>query len=171
MAGQIKAGKGNLIAAAGEYAVMAELLKRGVVAALTPRNAPSFDILATQDHRTVRLRVKTKSAASADGWHYLVKKDGTLFRDFDANGVDDFTVLVDMGAPGQPNDYFVVPTALVERILEEDFIRWRDTPGKNGQPHDPTNRLRLLHRSRHRDRLAPYREAWDRLWRDHRVHA
>jgi hypothetical protein len=48
MKGRIKAGEGVLIGNAGEYYVVAELLKRGIIAALAPRNAPSFDILATK---------------------------------------------------------------------------------------------------------------------------
>ena len=48
MKGQVKAGKGTLVGNAGEYYVMAELLKRGIIAALAPRNSPSFDILAAK---------------------------------------------------------------------------------------------------------------------------
>ncbi|MFP4642305.1 MAG: hypothetical protein ACLFPU_09060 [Dehalococcoidia bacterium] len=36
MTGRIKAGKGSLIGDAGEYYVMAELLKQGIIAALAP---------------------------------------------------------------------------------------------------------------------------------------
>jgi len=61
MSGKIKAGEGGLIGNAGEFYVMAELLKRGVIAGLTPRNARAFDILATKDNKTVKIRVKTKS--------------------------------------------------------------------------------------------------------------
>ena len=51
MAGRIKSGEGTLIGNAGEFYVAAELLKRGVIAALAPRNAPTFDILATKGGR------------------------------------------------------------------------------------------------------------------------
>ncbi|MDX1411893.1 MAG: hypothetical protein R3351_07020, partial [Nitrospirales bacterium] len=61
MTGKIKAGFGALIGNAGEHYVMAELLKRGYIAALAPRNAPGFDILATNGDKTVKIRVKTKS--------------------------------------------------------------------------------------------------------------
>jgi hypothetical protein len=54
------AGEGALIGGAGEFYVMAELLKRGVIAGLTPRNDRSFDILATKFNRTIKVRVKTK---------------------------------------------------------------------------------------------------------------
>lgn len=75
MNGKIKAGLGALIGNAGEYYVMAELLKRDIIAALAPRNAPGFDILATKGVKTVRIRVKTKSE-NYDIWQYSAKKDG-----------------------------------------------------------------------------------------------
>ena len=53
MAGRIKSGEGTLIGNAGEFYVAAELLKRGVIAALAPRNAPTFDILATKGKKMV----------------------------------------------------------------------------------------------------------------------
>jgi len=55
MSGKIKKGLGTLIGNAGEYYVMAELLKRDVIAALAPRNAPGFDILATKGSRIINL--------------------------------------------------------------------------------------------------------------------
>ncbi len=92
-AGRIKSGEGTLIGNAGEFYVAAELLKRGVIAALAPRNAPAFDILAAKGRKTVRVRVKTKSAEYTD-WQWIVKKDGSIFRDLGQE--DDFTVLVDL---------------------------------------------------------------------------
>ncbi len=50
--GKIKAGLGSLIGNTGEHYVIAELLKRGIIAAQTPRNAIAFDILATNGGRT-----------------------------------------------------------------------------------------------------------------------
>jgi hypothetical protein len=42
--GKIKSGEGTLISNAGEYYVVAELLRRGIIASLAPRNAPAFDV-------------------------------------------------------------------------------------------------------------------------------
>ncbi len=79
--GEIKRGFGTLIGNAGEYYVVAELLKRNVIAALAPRNAPGFDILATRKSKTTKIRVKTKSEGY-DMWQYSAKKDGkTIFRE------------------------------------------------------------------------------------------
>lgn len=61
MPGRIKKGEGTLIGNAGEYFVVAELLKRGVIAALAPRNTPGFDLLAARKDSTVKVRVKTKT--------------------------------------------------------------------------------------------------------------
>jgi len=78
MPGQVKSGRGTLVGNAGEYFVVAELLKRGKVASLAPRNTPAFDILATDGSRTVRIRVKTKSEEYTD-WQWMAKKDGSIF--------------------------------------------------------------------------------------------
>jgi len=50
-----------LIGNAGEFYVMAELLKRGCIAGLTPRNARAFDILASKKDKNLSIMVKTKS--------------------------------------------------------------------------------------------------------------
>jgi hypothetical protein len=54
--GDIKAGKGSIVGSAGEYFVMAELLKRGWLAGLTPRGAPDFDIVATKEDKTIHVQ-------------------------------------------------------------------------------------------------------------------
>ncbi len=102
--GRIKAGEGTLIGNAGEYYVVAELLKRGVVAALAPRNAPGFDILATLDGQTVKIRVKTKSQAYGI-WQWSAKKDGTIFRYL--SKTSDFTVLVNLTRKTKDLEFFI----------------------------------------------------------------
>lgn len=160
MPGDIKAGLGTLIGNAGEYGVMSELLKRHVIAALAPRNAPSFDILATKDSKVVRIRVKTKTGAK-NPWQFMAKRDGTIFRDLEAR--DDFIVLVALGKGAEPNRYFVLPTPTVDEWLKTGFQKWVDTPGKGGRPHNPGNRKRHLGEEP-KDRLREYENAWDRLW-------
>ena len=77
--GKIKEGKGTLIGNAGEYLVVGELLKRGVIAAPAPRNNPGFDVLATNGINSLNIRVKTKTEASGS-WVWICKKDGTIFK-------------------------------------------------------------------------------------------
>ena len=161
MPGRIKSGEGTLIGNAGEFYVAAELLKRGVVAALAPRNAPAFDILATKGTKTVRVRVKTKSAEYTD-WQWAIKKDGTIFRDLGQKG--DFTVLVNLTRETKDLIYFVVPTRLINEWLEDDFDSWVRTPGKNGRAHDPTNKKRHLNYPKSADKLASYLYHWECMW-------
>lgn len=161
MAGRIKSGEGTLIGNAGEFYVAAELLKRGVIAALAPRNAPAFDILATRGLKTVRVRVKTKSAEYTD-WQWVVKKDGAIFRDLASK--NDFTVLVDLTRETKDLSFFVVPTSVLNRWLVADFEQWVSTPGKNGRPHDPSNKKRHLNQPRFAERLATYLHNWESLW-------
>ena len=53
----------NLVGVTGEFFVAAELGKRGILALLTPKNNPLFDIVAvTPDaSRTISIQVKTMS--------------------------------------------------------------------------------------------------------------
>lgn len=136
--GQIKAGKSAIIGNAGEYFVVGEMLRRGLVAALAPRNAPNFDVIVTEGTRAVGLRVKTKTAA-AKFWRWNVKKDGSIFGDIRE---DDVTVLVDLNDGDSAVDYFIVPTRLLNEKLHTLFDSWVQQPGKNGQPHSPANKIR-----------------------------
>ena len=162
MRGRVKAGEGSLVGNAGEFYVVAELLKRGVVAALAPRNAPSFDILATKGNQTVRIRVKTKSQEYTD-WQWMAKKDGSIFRDLSKDG--DFTILVDLAMEAKDLKFYILQTTQVDSWLEEDHKKWLKTPGKKGRPHDPTNKKRNLNQDRYGKELSPYLNAWERLWR------
>jgi hypothetical protein len=158
--GEIKAGRGTLIGNAGEYGVMAELLKRDWIAALAPRNARDFDIMATNGELDVHIRVKTKSA-HYDGFHWAAKKDGTIIKGL---GKRDYTVLVDLHPGNERNDYYIVPTPELAKLLKDDFDLCVATPGKKGQPHDPHNRVIILSLGKHSERLESYKEAWDSLW-------
>lgn len=159
--GHIKAGKGNLVGNAGEYYVMAEPLKRGWVAALAPRNAPGFDILVTDGGQTAKIRVKTKSQGYAD-WQWVTRKDGALFRDLAETA--DFTVLVNLAERTAELQYFVVPTQHLYALTCAEHDKWLATPGRNGRPHNSTNRNRHVNEVRDREFLAPFEDAWDGLW-------
>jgi hypothetical protein len=161
MKGQVKAGKGTLVGNAGEYYVMAELLKRGIIAALAPRNSPAFDILATKEDKTVRIRVKTKSE-EYNSWQWMAKLDGAMFRDLHEK--DDFTVLVNLTTETVNLDFFILPTNLLNEWLTEEFKQWVETPGVKGRPHDPNNRFRAFGYSDHSSLLSAYKNKWEILW-------
>ncbi|MEX2161826.1 MAG: hypothetical protein WD751_07925 [Anaerolineales bacterium] len=159
--GRIKSGEGTLIGNAGEYFVTAELLKRGIIAALAPRNAPAFDILATNRSKTVRIRVKTKSSNYSD-WQWVIKKDGTIFRFLQQT--EDFTILVNLSPETRDMEYFVLPTPILDQWLSDDFDNWLATPGRNGRPHAADNKKRHLSYPVHAVSLAVYKDKWQTLW-------
>lgn len=162
MKGRIKAGEGSLIGNAGEHYVVGELLKRGVIAALAPRNTPAFDILAAKGNRTIRVRVKTKSDEYLD-WQWVVKKDGSIFRSLSDQG--DFTVLVNLAMDNEDLRFYIVPTVVVEGWLKADFEKWLRTPGKLGRPHDASNLKRNLNEKTWLEELLIYLNKWDILWK------
>jgi hypothetical protein len=161
MAGKINAGLGTLIGNAGEYYVVAELLKRGIIAALAPRNSPDFDILATKGTQAVRIRVKTKSE-EYDIWQWSAKKDGVIFRGI--SQLNEYSVWVNLTADHHLMDYFILPTSLLDTWLDKDFQTWLKTFGKKGQPHDPSNPKRNLPYPEYREKLEPYRNNWSTFW-------
>ncbi len=140
MPGRIKAGEGSLIGNAGEYLVVGELLRMGFLAALTPRGAAGFDVIATCGARAVNIRVKTKTS-DAKGWRWNAKKDGSIFSNVTEN---DFVVLVDLNDGTSPVEYYSLPTQIVEEKVKQIFDLWVKTPGRNGRPHNPQNKVRFL---------------------------
>ncbi|MBK8253549.1 MAG: hypothetical protein IPK82_12885 [Polyangiaceae bacterium] len=164
MPGKIKSGLGALIGNAGEYYVVAELLKREVVAALAPRNAPGFDVLATKGGRTARIRVKTKSAEQKI-WQWNARKDGLIFRELSPTHDDDFTVLVTLAEKRDEMSFYVVPTIVLESWLDEDFTTWLSTPGKRKPRDAKNNKKRHLSFPRWAAALEQYREAWGLPWK------
>ena len=159
--GKVKAGLGGLVGNAGEFYVVAELLKRGVVAALAPRNARAFDVLATRGNHAVRIRVKTKSG-QYDPWQWVAKKTGDIFLELSKES--DFTVLVNLTADRKDMRFYVAPTQKIHDWLCEEFTSWCRTPGRGGRPHDSTTRQRHLSFKKFEAHLEQYKEKWDILW-------
>jgi len=160
--GKIKEGLGTLIGNAGEHLVMAELLKRGIIAALAPRNSPAFDILATNHKKTVNIRVKTKSG-EIDAWQWSIKKNGKVFNYLKKE--DDFSVLVDLTSDIKDTDFFIIPTYEIDKWMTDDFNNWVHTPGKKGQQRNPDNKKRTLLASKISAQLGGYKNNWDILWK------
>ncbi len=146
--GDIKAGKSTLIGAAGEYFVMAELLRQGWIAGLTPRGTPDFDIVATKDGLAIHVRVKTKTADSKL-FRWNLRQDGRVFRA--PIGQDDFCVLVDIG--GVAPEYYAIPTALVEDKLQEIRRNWL----AEKSTRSPNNRVIAFEFGRDDDWLSKFK--------------
>ncbi len=100
--GRVKEGRGPFLANAAEHYVVAELLRRDILADRTTRNFPDFDVLASAGHRAANIRVKVRSEEAKD-WTWQARADRTVFRDLAEEG--DFTVLVHLEGRAAPPRY------------------------------------------------------------------
>jgi hypothetical protein len=117
----------NMIGVAGEYYVCAELCRQNILALITPKNNPLFDILAADPlgKRTVSIQVKTMSLQNEQGWKLGL--DICMKR----NNPDLFVVLVNMKA-NSPNDYYIYEYDALSERVSEIYAEYMGTPKKDG---------------------------------------
>src|SRR5271170_2200026 len=105
----------TLLGAAGEHYVMAELLRRGYIAALAPQGVPNADIVVTdlEGTRLCSIQVKTRRDIGSDGgWHMKAKHE-------DIRGDRHFYCFVNFGktTDDRPTVH-VLPSVLVADVLK-----------------------------------------------------
>ena len=140
--GIARRGLAPVVGNAGEYLVAGELLRRGVLAALTPKNSPGFDILATDRKKTVSIRVKTKLGASA--WQWNAQSGDWRAKVFKERTREDFTILVDLARIDEAPSFYVVPTRKLEKYLQKKHKEWVETPGTRVKKRSLENKRRML---------------------------
>lgn len=155
--------RNTFVGNAGEYFVMAELLKRGIIAALAPRNSHYFDILATDGKSSVNIRVKTK-AASSKVWQFQSKKSGNIYENITKSKHKDFVCLVDLKSINDYPDYYLIPTQKINNAVKNDFNEWLSKPGKHGEKHNKTKTHRIFGQQEyHKKMLKRSKNNWDIL--------
>jgi hypothetical protein len=124
------ASQSTLLGAAGEHHIMAELLRRGYIAALAPQGVPNADIVVTdvEGSRLCSVQVKTRRDIGSDGgWHMKAKHESV-------RGERLFYCFVNFGnAPEAVPIVHVLPAALVADVLTASHRTWLATPGHRGQ--------------------------------------
>jgi len=116
----------NLIGVTGEYFVCAELGKRGILALLTPKNNPLFDIVAVAPDasRTVAIQVKTMSEQNKQGWKLGVdiceKK----------NNPNLYTILVNL--TGEEIEFYIYEYDVLSERVDKLYIEYLKIPKKDG---------------------------------------
>ena len=159
------ASSSSLLGAAGEYYVMAELLRRGYIAALAPQGVPNADVVVTdvEGARLCSIQVKTRRDIGSDGgWHMKQKHEALRAERL-------FYCFVDFGRePADRATVHVVPAAVVGAVLEAAHAHWLSTPGKNGQAHKDNSMRRLLpdYSRVYRDVICPYPQGWLEQYRN-----
>jgi hypothetical protein len=116
----------NLIGCAGEYSVCAELCRRGVLALITPKNNPLFDVVATNPSGSdsAAIQVKTKSLKNNQGWK--------LGKDIETpqHNEDLFVVLVDLRDNG--TDFYVYEYDILSKKVRDSYADYLRTPKRDG---------------------------------------
>lgn len=148
----------TLIGAAGEHYVMAQLLRRGYVAALAPGGMDEYDILIVDP--PVQIQVKSRTRSGDGGWTMTPKHESLTRPDL-------WYAFVDF-EPTVP-ETFVVPALTVATVIRRSHEEYLNAPGRDGQPRKD-NRMRRLRRtyqvpvSEAPDGwLEAYRDRWDRI--------
>jgi len=168
-----------IIGAAGEHFVMAELLRRGLVAAKAPEGVPNFDIVITDidGERLAAIQVKTRRdfKGGDKGWHMKAKHEKLASDSM-------FYVFVDVGKNEKSDvSFFILPSREVAYVCKRSHENWRETPSANGTPHGKTDMRRLLPKyelpayvkkngytpsEHHQKFLKDYSEGWMEKYRD-----
>ena len=131
-----------ILGAAGEHYVMAELLRRGLVAAKAPEGVPNFDIVITDldGERLAAIQVKTRRdfKGGDKGWHMKAKHENLV-----ADRM--FYVFVDVGRDEESRaSFFVLPSKVVAHACKISHENWRETPNSKGGKHGNSEMRRLL---------------------------
>lgn len=151
----------SLIGPAGEHYCLAQLLRRGILAAAAPPGVPDIDLLILSvDGQSTRatVQVKTRTYGSDGGWHMKAKHERVVSDRL-------FYAFVDF-EPEVPVVY-TVPSRKVADVLRTQHEVWLRTPGRGGRPHNDHGMRRLRPAydfpvdGAEPGWMEPYREAWD----------
>jgi hypothetical protein len=140
---------GQLVAAFGERAVEAELLRHHWITAninASIRNVKDFDLFAVKNALLLHVRVKTCSRN--EDMQFSSRKGQEIT--FDDIAVTDFTVVVRMGATRNDDRFYIVPTRIVLQALNEHrraslvrgvkdqghwVLKWRERSDRQSHPN------------------------------------
>jgi hypothetical protein len=146
----------SLVGTTGEYYVCAELGRKGILALLTPKNNPLFDIVAISKdaQRTIAIQVKTKGEGNNQGWRFG--------KDFDnpKNNPSLFVVLVNL-ADGKTEFYIYEYDTLLKRV-QNLYKSYLEQPKRNGEKRKDVD-FRWLNMSHFTDDDKRRKNSWEIL--------
>lgn len=116
----------NLTGVTGEYFVCAELGKLGVLALITPKNNPLFDIVAVAPDasRMVSIQVKTMSIGNKQGWKLGLE----ICQRKNNNNL--YTVLVNL--TGNEIEYYIYEYDVLSDKVNNLYQHYLNKPKKDG---------------------------------------
>jgi hypothetical protein len=126
----------NLVGAAGEHLVLSRLLRRGLLAAQSPRGAKKADIIVhpIDGGSTWLIQVKTKLKSSKTEW---------IMKPEHATTVDSDLIYCFVDLHSSPEKIYVVPSKVVAKVLTDADKVWMDKPRRDGK-EKAEHKLRML---------------------------
>jgi hypothetical protein len=149
----------QLVAAAGEYYILARLSLCGKLAAQAPRGVPSADVIVSsvEGDRLCAIQVKTRTGKGGDGgWHMKKKHE-------DIESKQLFYCFVDFGNSISENPkVYVVPSSITAEAIRLMHSAWLARPGKKGQAHNDSEFRRFMpdFTLTSGDQANPYIQGW-----------
>ena len=135
---------------AGEFFVAGELERRGFTVAMPMANVKDFDILAINRNTYEQFAIQVKTTGYKQKRWTLSKKNEEL------QGNHIVYIFVSLNMLEAP-EYHIVPSAIVAKTIKEEYEKWINTPGKEGQKHNETNMRNFV------DKDDAYLNRWDYL--------
>ena len=148
-----------------ELAVEAELTKRGWLVGnfnASIKNAAVYDLFAVKGKFKTTLRVKgvrLNDNLVGNLLYAVKKKSGEVFLNLYQGDETDLSVIVGL-KDGNPENYYIVPTYIVDKELKSHHKEWLKTPKKDGTPHKDSN-LRQIRFNDQTDKISGgYKVKW-----------
>lgn len=153
-------GSKTLRGNASQFFVAGELCRRGLVAVVTMGNCPNTDVLVSNVGGTKFAHVQVKTFVPGNGTCSVGEKAEKAY------GKNFFWVLGGIPTPGSTSafEFYIIPAEVMSAKTLEVHKKWLETPGKKGQPHNPTS-MRTVHLPPGKNRcgwsIEEYRDRWD----------
>lgn len=118
----------TLTGMAGEYAVAAELCRRGYIASITLKNAQSIDILVSNLSATKTAAIQVKTMSKKTNHWLLNKKSEKIF------SKRLFYVFVNLSSElSRYPRFYIVPSKLVAKYISSSHKRWLSKSTRAGK--------------------------------------
>jgi hypothetical protein len=160
----------QVIGRLGELAVEMELLKGGWSVGnynASTKNAETFDLFASKGKRRIGIRVKAYKGnrkRKGEGVQYTAKDHGSVFNELDSQDDGDFVVIVRV-CPQEPEEFYIIPTKIVDCAINDIEKKWRSHPKKDGSPRKVTTH-RIIDFHGEQNERQPYR-GYQKIWKEY----
>ena len=147
-----------------ELAVETELAKKGWLTGnfnASIRNAAVYDLFAVKGKHKTTIRVKgVRLDNKLEGnLLYAIKKSGEVFLSLYEKDETDITVIVGL-KNGKPENYYIVPTYIINNEIKCGHKEWLKTKKKDGSPRKDST-LRQIRFNDKTDRVSSgYKVKW-----------